>query len=370
MKNIIQLFTNIKRYIALRRRANNYLYLQRLFVFALLCCASFNLFAQHSGGGYAGSWNFRDMSARTIGLAGSFTAIADDPMAIFYNPAGLSNLSETPTIISSISMLGLGRSNSTFAWGQEVIDGLGIGIAFNNFYTGTFTARDAMGHAYGEYSNNQYAIAASASYKIAYASFGATAKYITDNLQGAETFSNGYAVDFGALFDMGMFRFGVQLQNASGFLFWNTAGSDIMNLPWRLKAGISTKIYTTVERSTDRSTVTGEIMTDEGDKGNALNIGLDFAYTQYSVAPVVSIGMEYEAHKYITFRGGMGIYGDVYGHPELFPMNQWAGGVSVFPDIDFLNETLPFKFSIDYSVANELVNATGINHTIALTIKF
>jgi hypothetical protein len=70
------------------------------------------------------------------------------------------------------------------------------------------------------------------SYKIAYASFGATLKYLTDNLQGSETFANGYSVDFGALFDVfDLFKFGMQIQNASGFLFWNTAHSDIMNLP-------------------------------------------------------------------------------------------------------------------------------------------
>jgi hypothetical protein len=109
---------------------------------------------------------------------------------------------------------------------------LGVGIAFNNLNTGTFTARDVMGNAYGEFSNFQYAFSAGVSYKIAYASFGATLKYLTDNLQGSETFANGYAIDFGGLFDiLGMFQFGVQLQNASGFLFYNTAHSDIMNLP-------------------------------------------------------------------------------------------------------------------------------------------
>ena len=45
-------------------------------------------------------------------------------------------------------------------------------------------------------------------------------KYLTDNLQGSETFANGYSIDFGALFDVvDMFQFGVQIQNTSGFLF-------------------------------------------------------------------------------------------------------------------------------------------------------
>lgn len=73
------------------------------------------LFAQQSGGGNAGSWTARDFTARTLGLAGAFTAIADDPNAIYYNPAGLSNLPDVPTIISSVGLLGLGRTSSTFA---------------------------------------------------------------------------------------------------------------------------------------------------------------------------------------------------------------------------------------------------------------
>lgn len=63
-------------------------------------------------------------------------------------------------------------------------------------------------------------MSAAVSYKIAYASFGATLKYLTDDLQGSETFANGYAVDFGALFDVfNLFRVGMQIQNASGFMF-------------------------------------------------------------------------------------------------------------------------------------------------------
>jgi hypothetical protein len=333
----------------------------------------FNLItnAQQSGGGYAGSWTAREFSARTLGLAGAFTAIADDPNAIYYNPAGLSNLPDVPTIISSVGMLGLGRTNSTFAWGQEVMPGLGVGLALNNLYTGSFLARDSRGHAYGEYANYQYAVAASASYKIAYSSFGATFKYLTDNLQGSETFANGYSVDFGALFDITPnTKFGAQIQNASGFMFWNTAQSDILNLPWKIKTGFATKLYTSFEASEDRSTVTGEMMTESGEYGNALTIGVDVSYTQYSVAPIITVGMEYDAHKYVTFRGGMSIYGDNYGKPQIFPMNNWGAGITVYPDLDIINDNLPFYITIDYTISNELINTTGINHSVAININF
>ena len=212
----------------------------------IIICSLVSLKAQQSGGGYAGSWSKRDFSARTLGLAGVFTAIADDPNAIYYNPAGLSDLANEPTFFSSIGILGLGRTNSTFAWGQAIMDNtLGFGIALNNLYTGTFTARDIRGYAIGEYANYQYSIAASSSYKVAYSSFGITAKYLVENLQGSETVATGYAVDFGAMFAIfNILKIGVQIQNASGFLFWNTAHSDIMNLPWIIKTGISYSTFT------------------------------------------------------------------------------------------------------------------------------
>ena len=196
-------------------------------------------------------------------------------------------------------------------------------------------------------------------------------KYLTDNLQGSETFANGYAVDFGALFDvLDLFKFGVQLQNASGFMFWNTAHSDIMNLPWRIKAGVATRLYTSVTYSEDRSTVTGELVTEGTDFGNLLTIGFDVSYTQYSVAPVVSLAMEYDAHQYLTFRGGLALYGDNYGKPQLFPMNNWGVGLSLYPDFAFMDDYLPFTFSIDYAISKELINFNGINHSLALTINF
>ena len=330
-----------------------------------------NSMAQQSGGGYAGSWINREFSARPLAMGGVFTGIADDPNAIYYNPAGLSDLPEVPTFLSSVSMLGLGRTNSTFAWGQQIAPNLGLGVALNNFFTGSFTARDSRGHAFAEYSNFQYMLAVSAAYKIAYASFGTTLKYLTDNLQGSETFANGYSIDFGAMFDiLGYFKFGAQLQNASGFLFWNTVRSDIMNLPWKIKTGLSTTFATSVNFQQDRSTSTGEMMIEGADFENFLTIGLDISYAQYSIAPIISLATEYEAHKYVTFRGGMAIYGDNFGKPQFFPMNNWGVGLTIYPDVEYFNDYLPFTFSVDYTISREYVNINGINHSISLNINF
>lgn len=342
----------------------------KLFYIIAFLLATHCVSAQQSGGGYSAGWMYREFSSRTVGMAGVFTSIANDPNAIYYNPAGLSTLPDVPTFITSVGLLGLGRTNSTFAWGQQVADGLGVGVAISDLKTGTFTARNQIGTPYGEYTNFQYAIAASLGYKVGYASFGATIKYLGDELQGCETFANGYAVDFGALFDiMEQCNVGVQIQNASALMFWNTAQSNALTIPWRIKLGLSKIIYTAYITSDEQATITGDQENKQGIGIRPLTLGLQISYLQYSVAPIVSIAAEYEVHPYITLRGGLGIYGDNYGHPEVLPMNHWGTGVSIYPELEIL-ENLPFTFSIDYSVSNELLVNTGINHNLSLTINF
>jgi hypothetical protein len=51
-------------------------------------------------------------------------------------------------------------------------------------------------------------------------------------------------------------------------------------------------------------------------------------------------------------------------------MTNWGAGVSIYPDIDFLNDNLPFGLTIDYTISNELINNTGLNHAIALNFNF
>lgn len=327
--------------------------------------------AQISGGGYAESWLFRDQCARPIALAGGFTAISNDPSAIIYNPAGLSNLNYEPQIITSVGMLGLGRTNATLAWGQQIYDNLGIGLSFNSLNTGTFTARDLLGHAYNEYSNFQYALSAAAAYKIGYASFGATAKYLTNNLQGAETFANGYSVDFGAMFDLiDMFNFGIVLQNASGMMFWNTINSELMTLPWRIKAGLATRIGLNSDSYIDRSTATGEYEDVYIPATRFILLGIDASFTQFSKSPTFTFSAEFTAHELITFRGGIAIYGEKFGKTQLFPMTQWGAGVSIRPNFSEIFESIPADISIDYSVTNDLINYSGISHHISFSFDF
>ena len=47
-----------------------------------------------NGALWAGGWNNTLMGIRAIAMGGAFTGLADDPSAVFYNPAGLTQQKE------------------------------------------------------------------------------------------------------------------------------------------------------------------------------------------------------------------------------------------------------------------------------------
>jgi hypothetical protein len=51
-------------------------------------------------------------------------------------------------------------------------------------------------------------------------------------------------------------------------------------------------------------------------------------------------------------------------------MNNWGVGLSIFPDIEFINDNFPFTLSIDYTIAKELINQNGINHSFGINLNF
>ena len=55
--------------------------------------------AQDQTGGVPGDWLSQYMGARTAGLAGSYVAIANDPMGVVWNPAGLSYMKQNEVYI-------------------------------------------------------------------------------------------------------------------------------------------------------------------------------------------------------------------------------------------------------------------------------
>ncbi len=179
---------------------------------------------------------------RAIGLGGAFTAIADDPSACYYNPAGLAfihqpqvlsmNLSPPPGIAKGMQWMFaelpyqlLGQHERSeldpyylsdfrlIYWALVVPfdakQSLGIGMHYLNL--GEFNVRNLQGIYLGNYYPYEYALSISYGRKVIdYISIGISAKYIyefhypqwvrdTYNLTAPGSVSS-FAVDHGILF--------------------------------------------------------------------------------------------------------------------------------------------------------------------------
>jgi len=333
----------------------------------VLFFSGLSLYSQQTDGGYAESYLQRNVGVRPIAMAGAYTAVANEPMGIFYNPAGLSSYTEQAEFSTMYSVLEFGRTHSALSWGQSFFENVGFGAAINNFTTGSFVSRDVRGNPLGNMTDWQLSAIAGASYTIDFASFGIAGKYISHTLSNSDIKANGYGLDLGAIFNvMDLFSFGMSVQNVSGMVFWNGEEEEIAYLPYCIRTGIAMEIGLNDENYQSRSTVTGEVESYYIPPTRYLLLGFDAVLNQYDNNPTFTVGAELVAHEVIAFRGGIALAGDNEGKFSLFPMAYWGFGVSIRPEI----QDLPFLKSFDYSISNDKLSKNGISHHVSINIDF
>lgn len=126
--------------------------------------------------------------ARSIGLGGAFTAIAEDATATVWNPAGLGSAADL-SLNFSTQRLSLDRSHNFMAITKTLGTYGAVGLAATNFGVSDYSLYDASGDYGGkaDYSTNAYSL----SYGIAIGNFniGLTGRMLSDNF-GVDTVEN------------------------------------------------------------------------------------------------------------------------------------------------------------------------------------
>lgn len=327
---------------------------------------STNLLAQISGGGYAESYLLRDIGARAIGMGGAYTAIVNEPTALFYNPAGLSSLSNRAMISTSFSLLELGRTQDFAAYGQS-FGKFGIGASFNDYNTSSITGRDLRGNFLGNFTNVQYAVNVGAAYAMEFASFGIGLKYLSNSLNYDNTSANGFALDLGMKFDVaGLFSFGMSMQNIASTVSWNNNSLDNSKVPYSIRAGIGMEFPFNDKTSTTRTTSLAIKDTITEPSSRYLLMSFDAVYHQYQIQPNFIIGLEYVPDEIIAIRCGLTVIGDNAGNLAFLPMNSWGTGISIRPQFD----GLPFGFHIDYSIGSDYLTNSKFVHHFSIFLQF
>ena len=136
-----------------------------------------------------------DMSPRAAALGGSFVTNNDDPEVIFYNPAGMYSLENSPASVSFVKhLLDINLASVVYSTELDGIGRVGAGIKYINY--GSFDEADEFGNRTGTFNANEFA------FVVGYAgnfednfNYGANVKFIYSGI--ADRSSTGVGVDLG-----------------------------------------------------------------------------------------------------------------------------------------------------------------------------
>jgi len=181
-----------------------------------------------------------DVDARSSSMAGSFVSMENDANSIFYNPAGLSTLTEKKASVGFFKyLLDINSGNLAYSQKYKDIGYFGIGIRYINY--GTFDKYDDNIVNLGTFSANDIALSLGYAYKYKERfNFGANLKYIYSGYD--EYNSMALAIDAGALVQIPeeMLSVGISVLNLGAQLkpYMDTRE----NLPLDMRFGVTKKL--------------------------------------------------------------------------------------------------------------------------------
>ena len=136
-----------------------------------------------------------DMSPRAAAMGGSYVSNNDDPNVIFYNPAGIRLLENTPVSFSFLKhLMDINSASLSLSHEFDWIGRIGIGIQYINY--GNFTEADEFGNRTGEFGAGELALLVGYANELdANFYYGANIKFIYSGI--ADRYSTGIAADLG-----------------------------------------------------------------------------------------------------------------------------------------------------------------------------
>ena len=281
--------------------------------------------------------------ARSIGMGGAFTAIADDATATVWNPAGLGSAADL-SLNFSTQQLDLDRSHNFIALTKSLGSAGSIGLAVTNAGVSGIQQYDAK-ERYGgtfNYSANAYSL----SYGIGFGSFGIglTGRMLADNFgaEGVESQSGFGGVDVGLMghalhIDVGeekvpTFHYGLAAKYLGAAL-----GDD--TVPMVISLGLAYDLYmgNVVTFATDLE----QEMVNLDESATSLRLGAEYTIVTYKSTA-------------LAIRGGVRASRDTQNLFGGFGVN--IGGLQI-------------DYAIQDGMASE-INGVGSTHFASLSYRF
>jgi hypothetical protein len=201
-------------------------------------------YAGDESGGYAGNFLEWGAGARAIAMGKTFSAIANDGTSIYWNPAGLAQLSSRE--LSAMHSLIFEDRHQNFIAVSFPFNKFSLSAGWMRFGVSNIQERNSIGELTGKFDDSENAFLLGTGYNlISQSTFklnvGLTAKYFYHALHNYH--GTGYGVDIGTL---GYFhlpglveRIGlaVTVQNLGASVKWNTESNHQDDLPIILRLG-------------------------------------------------------------------------------------------------------------------------------------
>ena len=112
--------------------------------------------AEEAVNGAPGDWLSRYASARSVGLGGAYVAVADEPMGILWNPAGICRLNQNEVQIETVRLFDDTSINSlSFAVPARRLPTFGLTMLA--LKSGEFQRTNELNEPLGEFSTGDYA---------------------------------------------------------------------------------------------------------------------------------------------------------------------------------------------------------------------
>ncbi len=175
-----------------------------------------------------------DTSPKAAALAGSFVSNNDDPNVIFFNPAGINFLNNSPISFSFLKHL-MDINSASLVYSRE-FEGLGrFSAAVKYINYGEFTKADANGMTYGNFGAGDVA------FMVGYGNrldqnfyYGANAKFIYSGIEDYS--STAFAFDIGLHYEIPetKWNFGFSILNLGGQLSSYFESKEELPLDMRL----------------------------------------------------------------------------------------------------------------------------------------
>jgi len=177
------------------------------------------------------------VGAKATGLAGAFTSVADDPSAVYWNPAGLSFIESNQMQFSHYNWYQDIKVENLYAAFPGQKFSLGVGITYLDF--GEFQSYDINGDPGEELSMYNISAAVSMAYNLNdYLTLGLTGKYIEQSFDVVK--GSAFAGDFGVIGDFDKFRLGLSVANVGSKM---TFVSQQEELPSEVRCGLSVRHF-------------------------------------------------------------------------------------------------------------------------------